>query len=362
MREQSLAAHLVLAVVACDKGDDSAGGEESDTDTDSDTDSDTDADSDTDSDTDTDTDTDTDPVKLVLSKADAKLVGENALDRAGAFVAGAFDADDDGNVDLLIGAFENDEGGNDAGAAYLVLGPVSGTVDLSLSDAKLVGEEAEDSAGYGVSSGDVDDDGHDDLFVGALANDEGGDDAGAAYLVLGPVSGTLDLSLADAKLVGGPSAMVSAVSIADVNGDGRDDLLMGAPYDDLGGTDAGGVYVFQGPVAGTIDVSLADGMLMGEAASDDAGFAVSGAGDVDGDGRDDVLVGAAGNAEGGSYAGAAYLVLGPSSGWLDLQFADAKLVGEDTNDWVGATNSLSSAGDVNDDGHADLLVGAFASD
>ena len=102
--------------------------------------------------------------------------------------------DGDGLADVLVGAPVNDEGGDDAGAAYLILGLVTGALDLSVADAKLLGERNSDvlAAAHNVAgAGDVDGEGRDDLLVGS-SNDEGGDQAGAAYLVLGPVTGTLD--------------------------------------------------------------------------------------------------------------------------------------------------------------------------
>jgi len=300
-----------------------------------------------------------------LSAAEAKLVGEAPDDYAGRSVSSAGDVNGDGFDDLLVGALGQDAGGFGAGAAYLVYGPVTGTVDLSAADAKLVGEAFDDVAGYSVSSaGDVNGDGFDDLLVGADGQDAGGGDAGAAYLVLGPVTGTVDLSAADAKLVGETQYdwLGKPVSSAgDVNGDGFDDLLVGAAGQDEGGSDAGAAYVVFGPVTGTVDLSAADAKLVGEVADDWAGWSVSSAGDVNGDGFDDLVVGASGQDEGGQKAGAAYLVLGPVTGTVDLSAADAKLVGEASDDYVGS-ESISSAGDVNGDGFDDLLVGAWGQD
>jgi hypothetical protein len=289
---------------------------------------------------------------LDLSRADAKLVGEAAEDCAGCDISGAGDVDGDGRGDLLVGAYGNDEGGDFAGAAYLVLGPVTGTLNLALADAKLVGEEAGDAAGRRVSgAGDVDGDGHDDLLIGSAENDES-----SAYLVLGPVTGTLDLSLADAKLV----HTTQDSGAGDVNGDGHSDLLFGASAI-FSGSDAGAAFLVLGPVTGTLDLSsMADATLMGEEVGDWAGDGVSGAGDVDSDGHDDVLVGAIHNSEGGRYAGAAYLVLGPVTGTRDLSLADAKFVGERPGDAAGL--AVSGAGDVNADGHADVLVGSLYND
>jgi hypothetical protein len=104
----------------------------------------------------------------------------------------------------------------------------------------------------------------------------------------------------------------SVSSAGDVDGDGLDDVLVGAPYDDDGGNLAGAAYIILGSSLGTsstIDLSNADYKLVGEEALNYAGYSVSSAGDVDGDGLDDVLVGAWGDDDGGYRAGAAYLIL-----------------------------------------------------
>src|SRR6185436_11204046 len=112
---------------------------------------------------------------------------------------------------------------------YLVFGPVTGVVHLSLADAKLVGEGPGDNLGYFESvsdAGDVDGDGHPDVLVSAY-DARGAGYRGVAYLVRGPITGTFDLSLADAKLLGAGSSVSGA---GDVDADGHDDLLIGAPY------------------------------------------------------------------------------------------------------------------------------------
>ncbi len=353
---------------------------------------------------------------LDLSMADAKLLGEEAGDNAGGVegggVAGAGDVDGDGNDDMLVGAYGNDEGGDWAGAGYLVLGPVTGALDLSAADAKLVGAGSYAYAGYrvaragdvdgdshadvlvdgggdvhlvlgpvtgtrslsladaklvgvwrGTGAGDVDADGYGDLLLSDPYNDEAAEEGGAAFLMLGPLTGTVDLSLAQAKLVGEAAYDYVGTGLSgagDVDGDGHDDLLIGAHGDNEGGSDAGAAYLVLGPVTGIVDASLVDAKLVGEGGGDWAGMDVSGAGDVDGDGHDDLLVGAVGNTEGGSNAGAAYVVMGPATGTVDLSRADAKLVGEARDDWAGF--SVSSAGDLDADGNADVFVGAQGND
>ncbi len=293
-----------------------------------------------------------------LSNADGKLIGENADDDAGYCVALAGDVDEDGHADLLVGAPWNDSGGSDAGTAYLVLGPVSGIVDFSAASGKLVGEKANSHAGTSVSSaGDFDADGHADLLVGAP---NAGFGPGAVYLLCGPISGEIDLSSSDGRLVGDDTfdGIGSSVSLAgDVNSDGHDDVLIGAHQNGDGGSNAGAAYLIYGGGLPNFDLSSAAGKYIGEEPYDYAGTSVSSAGDVDGDGFDDMLVAAIGNDTGGEGAGATYLLFGPADGNLDLSSAGAKFVGEDW-DAVGMSwFQVSSAGDMDGDGNSDLLIG-----
>ena len=299
-----------------------------------------------------------------LSDADARLEGEDAGDNAGYAVAGGGDTDGDGLGDLLIGARSEDAGGTDAGAAYLFVGGASGSIELLGAHAKLIGESADDGAGSALSlAPDVDGDGIMDILVGASGDDDGGTDAGAAYLFVGGVSGSVDLSDADLKMVGEDAddeAGCSVAGLGDVNGDGFGDLLIGALNDDDGGTNAGAAYFVLGGASGTLDLSAAYMKFIGEERYDYAGHAVASAGDVDGNGRPDMLVGAYGDDTGGSTAGAAYIVLGALSGSYDLVYAEAAFIGESANDSAGS--AVAAAGDTNDDGNDDLLIGAYVND
>ena len=145
----------------------------------------------------------------------------------------------------------------------------------------------------------------------------------------------------------------SVCVVGDVNGDGYDDFIIGAGWSS---GSAGQTYLILGKESGwAMDTSLseADASFLGEAGNDYAGRCVSGAGDVNGDGYDDFVIGAPGNNEGGERVGQTYLILGKASGWAmdtSLSDSDASFWGEDHGNWSYAGWFVSGAGDVNGDG------------
>ncbi len=310
----------------------------------------------------------------LASSSDYTFAGENAGDYAGYWVSSAGDIDGDGLADVLVGAYDNDEGGASAGAAYLILGKNLGKhrrKNLSQADYKFVGEAGGDWAGIQVSSaGDVDGDGLDDLLIGAYGAKDKGPKTGTVYLILGKSLGaakTVDLSQADYKFIGENADDYAgyAVSMAgDVDGDKLGDFIIGASGQDSTGKNAGAVYIILGSSLGAKKVrSLlrADYKFTGEQAGDWAGYLISGGGDVDGDGLGDIIIGANGN-EGGKEAHASYVVLGKSlgaKGVYSLAKVDYKLIGEERYDYA---SQVSLSGDVDGDGLDDLLIGAAGND
>ena len=248
--------------------------------------------------------------------ADHIVDGGNEGDRFGWAVANAGRIDNDTRDDLIVGAYLNDQTGTDTGRAYALAG-----VDLSTIDT-FTGEVDGDQFGQAVAGGcDLDNDGFDDLIIGAPLNDENGENAGKIYVFSGADSSLIWESLGKNP---GDKFGFSVACAGDVDDDGFNDVIAGAPLDDKSGTDAGRAFVFQGQ----------DGTKIwgigGKDEGDRFGHAVAPAGDIDEDGHADFVVGAPRNDTGGSDAGRVYIISG------DDKSAIQRINGEDNGDQFGS--------------------------
>lgn len=274
--------------------------------------------------------------------ADLVLTGEATGDRFGGSVSAAGDVNDDGYGDVVVGASGNDTGGIDVGRAYVYFG---GPTPNGTADWILTGQAASDNFGWSVAdAGDVNGDGFGDLVVGAYGNDAGGEDAGRAYVYLGGNVPDVDPDWILTGNAEGDRFGVDVACAGDVNGDGRSDVIVGA--DNAGVTRVGRAYVFFGDTSPRTSPDLT---LTGEFAGGLFGESVSSAGDVDADGYDDLLVGAPAATNGvGVPTGRAFLYHG---GPIPDTIADAAFTGEGNGDRLGISVASAGDvnGDGHDD-------------
>jgi hypothetical protein len=336
------------------------------------------------------------PSELELSELDGTIgfvidAGEDDQE-LGESVDLVGDLNGDGRDDFIISAPSgNSSSLTEVGVTYVVYGREDAfPIPFDLSDIngvngfKIYGVGEGDMSGASISyAGDLNADGVVDLVIGADRHDANGDvNVGASYVVFGKSSGGFPVSLHLSALDGTNGFVIlgeemndrsgSSVSFAgDVNGDGMDDLIIGAPQaSHLGESSAGMTYVLFGQSGGypaSFKLSHVDGTngfkIGGDIASDRSGYSVGYAGDINGDGFDDVFIGAPGaDRDGNSNTGAVYVVYGSDQ----IHSDPVKLANiNGTNGFMvnglvetgDMGEEVAHAGDINGDGTPDLIIG-----
>jgi hypothetical protein len=316
----------------------------------------------------------------LLTQANVQIVGAEPAgisdplpDEAGGAVAPAGDMNHDGYADVIVGAKGANNIAANFGAAYVVFGSPSGDVSLFNPGSRgfrILGESSADFAGASVAGGrDVNGDGIADVVVGATNADGSAGFSGAAYVVFGKADNNpvnlASLGTGGFKLNGAAAQDIAGFSVGmvpDMNGDGRAEIVVGAPATS---TDAGSAYVVFGKTSSTaVDLGTLAGSGKGFTLTGSSGWnaarAVTGIPDISGDGRGEVVVGAPGAA---GSDGAAYVVYGRTA---DTTLALSALTasegfkigyGSPQGGIENLGEGLADGGDINKDGRTDIIVG-----
>jgi hypothetical protein len=257
---------------------------------------------------------------------------------------------------LVVGAPSRDG----VGGVYVFPDSATGSLSAEDADLEILGDSPGDKVGARVVElGDVDGDFAPEVLIAAPGDDGGGSDAGAVYLAELNFIGhqtTSDLGAAWFGTGGQNRLGTALAALGDLDGDSLDDMAIGAPGHGTGSDRRGAVYVVHGPLTGFQGIEGTSVRLRGHSDGGSAGSAVSRAGDLDGDGFRELLVGAPARDENGSKSGAAYVVLGPASASGELPELAHTLAGP-TNAALAGTAVLGT-GDMNGDGYGEVLVGA----
>jgi hypothetical protein len=308
--------------------------------------------------------------EVALGEAALLLTGEGELDVAGHSLLGNYDLDGDGHAEVLVTAYQHDDVELDQGRIYLHWGadlPSTGIQSLGEAPVILEGNAQLDRLGHRVEwVGDVDGDGIKDLLTSSYGASIDGLNVGVAHLISGAEirDGVWRMEdIAHTNFLGEEkqdAAGFYATGVDDVDGDGRPDLFLAAPKADAGVSNGGVLYpVFSSDLllGGEVLLDRTKGGISGTVLAMQC-CAVASAGDVDGDGRGDVLAGASAGGSDFTLQGEAFLFLAPTlaeDGFRTTDAADLRVTHPQEGAHVGS--SVGSFGDWDQDGLGEILVG-----
>lgn len=285
------------------------------------------------------------------------LAGYQSYSYTGRAVAGIGHVNDDNFPDVMVGS-PTHQVVYDEGWVFTYYG-ISGGID-TVPD--LIYQNQAQDAHYGCSVAgavDVNADGFDDVIIGAFNYPNPGGQSGAIFVHLGSTLG-LDSNWVFMDTGSNPTGRMgySVSGAGDVNGDGFDDVIVGDPEANIPVFRTGAVHLYYGASYGIDTTASGHVIFRGTQTNQAFGFSVTGAGDVNGDGYDDIAIGAEGYSNGQQQEGAVFVYHGSSTG-VDT-IPDLVIESNQANANMG--NQVSEARDVNSDGYGDLIVGAWTYD
>ena len=281
-----------------------------------------------------------------------KAEGQQANAFFGTSVASAGDVNKDGYADIIIGSHFYDNGETNEGRVFVYLGSANGLA----KDPVWTAESNQVGANFGksvASAGDVNKDGYSDILVGAPNYDNGQNNEGRAFIYLGSNMGltsspawTGESNQADANYGN------SVACAGDINGDNFSDIIIGANRYDEGKSNVGKIYVYLGASNGLS--MYPDWSYTGNIMDGNLGISVAAAGDINGDGFGEIIIGSF-NPNPQNPAGSAFVFSGSARGMTN-QLVEISI---NNNPQVQVGQSVSTAGDINGDGYADVVAGVI---
>jgi len=303
-------------------------------------------------------------------------------DKLGSHIVAIGDINKDGVIDLAVGQHGDDDGGTDAGGLWIMFmnanGTIKGQQEISGTQGNFNALDPVDNAGYDISAiGDYNGDGIPDVSISATADDDGGTNRGALYILYLDTTGEVKSYHKISDTQGGFTAILDDndalgrhAYLGDIDNNGIGDFAVGAFRDDDGGTDRGAVYILFMDTGGTVKsfqkISSISGNFTGPLSNgDNFGSDVEAAGDLDGNGTIDILVSSVLDDGPGNNRGAFWIIFLNANGTVK----DFTKINELSGNFAGPLqdgdlfgSKLAFLGDLNGDGITEIGVGALATD